>query len=106
MPTRLDRRDFLGASAGLAAGLCVTDPARSAEEEAKDQPVRVAVMGLSRGLAVAETFSRQPGVTIAALCEADSGRLAAGVAKITKLTGAEPRTENDVRRLLDDDSID
>ncbi|HEX6986702.1 MAG TPA: Gfo/Idh/MocA family oxidoreductase, partial [Planctomycetaceae bacterium] len=66
----------------------------------------VAVMGLSRGLALAETFSKQPGVTVAAVCDADSSRMAAGAAAVAKLAGTEPRQEVDVRRLLDDDSID
>lgn len=105
MTTRFDRRDFLGASAGLAAGLFVAGPSKAADDS-KEQPVRVAVMGLSRGLQVAQTFAKQPGVTIAALCEADAGRLAAGAATISKLTGSEPRTEGDIRRLLDDASID
>lgn len=108
MTSRLDRRAFLesslGASTALAAGLFVAGPAKAADD-AKEQPVRVAVMGLSRGLSLAQTFAKQPGVTIAALCETDAGRLAAGASTISKLTGSEPRTETHVRRLLDDDSI-
>jgi predicted dehydrogenase len=105
MTTRLDRRDFLGASAGLAAGLFVAGPAKAADEAA-EQPVRVAVMGLGRGLSLAQNFAKQPGVTIAALCETDANRFAAGVAAVKKITGTEPKTEGDVRRLLDDKSID
>lgn len=109
MPSRLHRREFLGtslgASAGLAAGLFVAGSATAAEG-ADDRPVRLGVMGLSRGLALAETFSKQPGAVIAAVCETDSGRLAKGAAAVAKLTGAEPRAEADVRRLLGDDSID
>ena len=100
----LDRRDFLGVSAGLAAGLFASGAAVAADVPA---PVRVAVMGLGgRGRAHAAQFGKQPGVTVAALCEPDADRLSVAAAEVAKAAGAAPKTETDVRRLLDDRSID
>ncbi len=68
--------------------------------------LRVAVMGLSRGLAHVRGFAQVAGVEIAAVCEVDSERLARGVAETEKATGTRPAAVTDLRVLLDDPSID
>ena len=103
---RFDRRDFLGASAGLAAGLFVSGSTARAAEGA-DRPVRLAVMGLGgRGRSLASTFGKQKGVVIAGVCDTDRNHLAVGATEVGKATGSDPKAETDIRKLLDDKSID
>jgi predicted dehydrogenase len=104
MPTESDvtRRDFLKtASAGAFAGITfVTRPERVFG--ANDR-VRVAVCGVrSRGKDHLEAFSRVPNAEIAALCDVDESVLNERRGEI----GGGVRTFVDVRRLLEDRSID
>ncbi|MFM9068291.1 MAG: Gfo/Idh/MocA family protein, partial [Planctomycetota bacterium] len=46
------------------------------------------------------------GAVVAAVCDVDERALGKGVAAVEKATGKAPRTERDLRRLLDDKSID
>src|SRR5437867_13447925 len=101
------RRDFLKAAAGTTASArafsgitFLTQPERVFG--ANDR-VRVAVCGLkSRGKDHLDAFSRLPNLEIAALCDVDDTVL-------TKRRGevrGSPRTFADIRRLLEDQSID
>src|SRR6202158_3626373 len=109
MPSESDvtRRDCLKtaakttASASAFAGLTfVTRPERVFG--ANDR-VRVAVCGLrSRGKDHVDAFSRVPNVEIAALCDVDDSVLNKRRAEV----GGSPRTFTDVRRLLEDQSLD
>ena len=51
-------------------------------------------------------FSKVPGVEIAAVCEIDENVLGTRLADIEKLDLPKPRTFTDVRKVLDDQSID
>src|SRR2546427_2253883 len=101
------RREFLKTAskttgaAGVFAGLTfLTRPERVFG--ANDR-VRVAVCGLrSRGKDHLEEFSRVPNVEIAALCDVDDGVLN----KCRSEVGGNPRTFKEVRRLLEDQSLD
>src|SRR5260370_21493596 len=65
--------------------------------------VRVAVCGLrSRGKDHLDAFSRVPNVEVAALCDVDETVLG----KRRREVGGSPRTFVDVRRLLEDQTID
>lgn len=113
MPDKLDltRRDFLKtgtkAGAGLAAleGLrAVTRPGRALG--ANDR-VRVAVCGVrSRGLDHLKAYARLQSVEVAALCDVDESVLARRLADAEKLGLAKPAGFVDVRKLLEDPSID
>ncbi|MGC1273000.1 MAG: Gfo/Idh/MocA family oxidoreductase [Planctomycetaceae bacterium] len=103
--THVDRRDFLGATAGLAASLYLSGSATAAD--ASNKPVRIAVMGCGgRGGALAKSFAGQPGVTVATVCDPDSTRMTNVAAALKKQTGAAPTLQADIRKLLDDESID
>jgi len=109
MPSESDvtRRDFLKAAAKTTAGAgalsgisFITRPERVFG--ASDR-VRVAVCGLrSRGKDHLDAFSRLPNVEVAALCDVDADVLG----KRRRELGGNPRTFSDVRRLLEDQSID
>ncbi|MEO1998250.1 MAG: gfo/Idh/MocA family oxidoreductase, partial [Planctomycetaceae bacterium] len=83
MQDNLNRRTFLGhtASAGAAASLAGAGVAQAASTPAK---VVVGVMGMSRGRALAERFSRLPGVQVKYVCDVDSKRAAAGAAAVER----------------------
>ncbi len=109
MPSESDvtRRDFLKtaarttASAGALSG--ITFLTRPDRVFGANDRVRVAVCGLrSRGKDHVDAFSRVPNVEIAALCDVDDSVLNKRRAEV----GGSPRTFTDVRRLLEDQSLD
>src|SRR5437870_4552287 len=105
------RRDFLKTSANTAASLALlrgvtllTQPERVFG--ANDR-VRVAVCGLhGRGKDHLGGFSRLPNVEIAALCDVDENVLKQRLAGIDGRGSSKPQTFTDVRKLLEDKSID
>jgi len=105
----LDRRDFLKqASAGLGAvaasrgiGPLLAFDGSPAEK------LTVAVMGLnSRGMVHAKAFARGANTNVAYLCDVDSKVLAKALAETSPLQARPPRTVADIRRVLDDKSVD
>src|SRR5499426_2364550 len=99
-----DRRSFLksAGAAGLMAGPWLKSTSRAASPNDK---VYVAVIGIrSRGAAYYKQFAQLPNVNIVTLCDVDE-RL---FAKALKDLGSEQKikTETDLRRVLDDKSVD
>ncbi len=98
-----DRRDFVKTGAGLAA-LAMAQPQRVLG--ANDR-VRVAVVGLrGRGKDHINGITKVPGVELAAICDIDENIISARLADIDKLKLPKPKTYGDVRKLLEDKSID
>src|SRR6195256_1236443 len=100
------RRDFLKTAAATASARAlsgVTFVTRPERVFGANDRVRVAVCGLnSRGKDHLGAFSHVPNVEIAALCDVDDTVLNKRRAEV----GGSPRTFTDVRRLLEDQSID
>ena len=101
------RRDFLktAAKTTAAAGVftSLTFLARPERVFGANDRVRVAVCGLrGRGKDHLDAFSRIPNVEVAALCDVDETVLNKRRGEV----GGSPRTAVDVRRLLDDPTID
>jgi len=101
------RRDFLKAAAGTTAGAGalsgLTFLTRPQRVFGANDRVRVAVCGLhGRGKDHLDAFSRIRNVEIAALCDVDESVLNKRRGEV----GGNPRAVVDVRRLLDDPSID
>lgn len=107
MPS-VNRRDFV--KAATAAGVGASVAGRMSPLLAAQQPsnrVRVAVMGVnSRGNQLAKGFARQPGAEVAVVCDVDSRAMAKTLETVRGIQSAAPRGEKDVRRVLDDPSID
>ena len=97
-----NRRTFLGAAFGAAVL-----PARTARGGPNDR-IRVAVAGLARGSSLIRSLGRigHANAEVAAVCDVDANRLAAGAALSEKLFGRRPAAVRDMRKLLDDKSID
>lgn len=104
------RREFLKTTARGAAGLAVGQrlaafAGSSRRAEASDR-VRVAICGLhGRGQDHIRGYSALNNVEIAALCDVDESVLRERLAEFSK-TGSQPKTYVDVRKLLEDKSID
>jgi predicted dehydrogenase len=96
-----NRRNFLKTTAGLAAAM------QSGRILGANDRVRIAVIGLrGRGLDHLKTFSKIQGVEIAAVCDIDENVIAQRLDDIEKLGAPKPNTFTDVRKLLEDKSID
>jgi len=99
------RRQFVRTSGALAAAVAAgRAPALGAAEPASSR-VRVAVVGLGRGLDHVKAFLQVPNVDLVAVCDVDTRRMATAQEAAAK-AGASPRAVGDFRRLLDDREVD
>lgn len=102
----LNRREFIKNSASTffiaAAGNAVGIGAPS-------NRVRLAIVGCQkngRGFAVMKSAMKLPGVEIACVCDVDSRAREEAADYIFKQTGLKPYTEKDLRKILEDPSLD
>ena len=113
----LPRREFLEDTAALAAsmamipGLASADTPKTGEADTKpasaNDTLRVAVCGVrSRGMEHIEGWNRLNDVRITAICDVDLNVTGPARKAVAKRNGSEPPVVQDIRRLLDDKSID
>lgn len=69
------------------------------------RPIRIGIMGLSRGLDLAKDLAKLPGVSIKYACDPDRQRLASGCKRIEEMS-QNPIAVNDFRQILDDPEVD
>ncbi len=102
----IDRRGFLAetAVAGAAAGLALAP--QSARGGQADEKVVVGVMGLSRGAALAQSFSKQAGVHVKYVCDVDTSRASACAKAVHRAGGETPQAIRDFRQILEDPEVD
>jgi predicted dehydrogenase len=99
----MNRRHFLMTSASTAAALSSRVRAASGPNET----VRVAVVGFhGRGKDHIKGWTSLPNVEIVALCDVDDSVLNSGTAMVEKLGKKKPTGYTDLRKLLEDKSID
>ncbi len=107
-----DRRLFLKAGATLLAASAIeqgrsTSRAQAADSVGPNDTVRVAVMGVNgRGLALTKGFMAAPGAEVVTICDVDSRAAEKAAAVVTKGQSRSAKIESDIRRVLDDRSID
>src|ERR1700678_4187883 len=110
MPTEkdLNRRDFLiTGAAGLTALGSAAYLGRPGLVMGANDRVRVAICGVrGRGGDHLHNYSQLPNVQIAALCDIDENVLHQRLAQMEKMGLPKPATYTDVRKLLQDKSID
>jgi predicted dehydrogenase len=103
---KINRREFVKTTAGAA----MTAPFISTVSRAHspNDTINLAVIGLrSRGQAHYEGFGKIPGVRIVTFCDVDERLFPEALAKLGKVTQQKPPgTETDIRRVLDDKSVD
>ena len=105
MTPSVSRRRFLGASAGSAAAWSA-GPLLAQAGALPSQKVTVGIMGLSRGMQVADALKDQPGVVIKYVCDVDSKRADDAKAKLEQGSKQRPQTIGDFRKILDDREVD
>ena len=97
----MNRRYFLGSA--LSAGALL----RSRAAASPNDTVRVACVGVrGRGRSHMNAYNRMDNVEIAAICDIDESVLNAQVASVEKAKGKRPAAFTDLRKLLEDKSID
>jgi predicted dehydrogenase len=109
--SEISRREFLktGArtSAGLAALSGISFLARPERVFGANDRVRVAVVGLhGQGWSHVEEYSKLPNVELAAFCDVDENVLKQRLDEAQKMGLKKPATFIDLRKLLEDKSID
>ncbi len=115
--TNLNRRAFLGrslAAAGVGAGFAIGGTKSSGRVIGANETIRIAVAGLNgRGEAHVAGFAPMPGVEIVYLVDPDSRtydkrlkQVESTLNRAGKSGGHAPATEKDIRRVLEDRSVD
>ncbi len=96
----LTRRTLLTSAAAAVAGTAAANGSPAAER------IRVAIMGLgSRGSTLVDAFLAA-GAEVAGLCDVDENAAGRAADVVAKRQEVKPRVDRDIRRLLDDASID
>jgi len=104
-----NRRDFLKSSAAAAGASVLGGPAVAKSRASANDRIRVGIVGLrGRGRAHIAAIHDMAGenVELAAMCDCDEVNLNSALANYEKLSGKKPLAYNDMRKLLDDPSID
>src|SRR5579884_1874273 len=98
----MNRRDFLTASTSALTAIGSAATVLGANDR-----VRLAICGLhGRGMDHLHNYSQIQNVQIAALCDVDENVLRERLAQMEKMGLPKPVTYGDVRKLLEDKSID
>ena len=99
----MNRRTFLGQTA--TATLAAPSILRSAESP--NEKMRVAIMGCNgRGMAHIKNYLQVPNVEIYYVCDVDERAIGKGVKAVEGAQGNAPQGITDIRRALDDQSVD
>src|SRR5580704_16616437 len=103
MSSEIDRRDFLKTGAGLAAAAAF----QTGKVLGANDRVRIATIGLrGRGFDHIKTIHGLANVDLVAICDIDQNVIDQRLGDIEKLGMPKPQTFADVRKLLEDKSID
>src|SRR3954452_7280014 len=111
----LDRRSFLNHSAVISAAMAALRGAPLVGDEPKSTPskrspgetLQVAVVGVNgRGMSHVGGFNGNFNCRISTICDVDSKVIGQAMKKVGDKNGQEPKFEQDIRRMLDDKSID
>lgn len=103
MNSTSSRRTFIQMSATAAA---LTALPRLRAANSPNNSLRVAVMGLGRGMAHVGNYLNISGVDLAYICDVDKRRMDSAMASIAKKQKELPKGVTDIRRVIDDKSID
>jgi len=107
--SRYSRRAFLkrAAASGVTAGFAISGTKASGRVLGANDRVRVAVAGINgRGQAHITAYGEMPDVEVAWLVDPDSRLFASRSGAVKKLAGNTPRCVQDLRRALDDKTLD
>lgn len=100
------RRSFIKSTGLITAMLAVGRAPAMLAADSPNERVRIAVIGLGRGMDHIGTLLQVPHAEVAAVCDVDERRVAGAVRVVREKSGKEPRGVRDFRRLLQDPDID
>ena len=102
------RRSFLKGSLSVAAGsLIITGTKATGDFRGANEAIRIAIAGINgRGGSHMKEFGGMKDVQIAYLVDPDSRLYPAKVKSVENQTGKTPKTEQDIRRVLEDKNVD
>lgn len=105
---RLNRRRFLEETTGSSLGAAgATLLASSAVKAAPSDRVTLCVVGIrGRGRGLAQNFAQLPNAQITYLCDVNASLLGPFGQAIGEIQKSQPKLEQDLRRVLDDRSVD
>jgi predicted dehydrogenase len=110
LKTNVNRRQFMNrslAAAGVGAGFAISGTKSSGRVIGANDTVRVAIAGLNgRGGSHVGEFVKMRGVEITYLVDPDMRTYKKRLSEIQKQGGREPATVQDIRKVLDDKSLD
>ncbi|MBR1921968.1 MAG: Gfo/Idh/MocA family oxidoreductase [Kiritimatiellae bacterium] len=98
------RRQFIGSGAAFIAA-----SGRVFGAEAPSNRVRLAVVGChekGRGQQVMRSALQLPGVDVVSVCDVDARARDWAAAKVLEISGRAPRRERDLRKVLEDPTVD
>lgn len=102
-----NRRSFIKSTSTAAAGLTFYGAAgQFTRAQAPSSRMRIAVMGLSRGLALMDSSLDIENTEVACVCDVDTDRLARGQKVASEKQKKQPKAEKDIRRILEDKEVD
>jgi len=98
------RRNFLKQTGAIAAASTL---AAARVGAAANEEIRLACIGCGgRAQELLKSFSKMNGVQVTTLCDVDDTKFENSFQSIESVGGAKPRTEKDLRKVLDDKQID
>ncbi len=101
------RRNFLKTSAVIAAGTVFDEASAISVDEKPAEAIRIGFIGCGgMGSNHLKLLSQRNDVQVAVVCDVDQQRLEAAAKSVESGAGALPKTVTDLRRILDDSSID
>ncbi|MBN2413996.1 Gfo/Idh/MocA family oxidoreductase [candidate division KSB1 bacterium] len=107
---KVTRRDFMSTSAKTAAGVAAVSTAFStipAKVLGANDKIRIAVSGIrSRGGNHIEEWCKIPGVEVVYIVDPDENLFPQRIEQVETLQGKKPKTEVDIRKVLDDKDVD
>ena len=101
----MKRRQFV--KTALAAGVMSRPVTWAGQTPAPSDRVNLAMIGVNgRGMSLISSFAALPNAQIVSICDTDQRVWAKAVSAVQKSTGKAPKAVADLRRVLDDKSID
>src|SRR2546428_12060863 len=103
---RHTRRHFLAASAAVTASLSAEIVGLRASASPNDK-VSLALIGAGgRGTMLIQGFCKRPDVHVEYVCDPEDARAAQTAGIVAKAQGSAPKPVRDMRKVLDDKSVD
>lgn len=103
----MNRRKFFSQTAAAGSALAFYGAIRTIRaQDSPNSTIRIAVMGLGRGLDHVTAAGGIPNVEVAFLCDIDDKRLEGGLKRTEGKQQRQPETSRDIRRVLEMKNLD